>query len=198
MVELDLNELNNYVSTRKYPEGASTDFRLFFVGMDNVHGILKHLISRAESSLYVSMYGYDDEELNDLIMQKMEDPRINCLITLDKSQAGGKHEKAILDADRAKDLQGFNTHFVIGQSATHQINHTKGLIIDGVVGIEGSTNFSTAGEGTFVLASAPGGSGYKAQNNTLTVFTCPFAVKRFQERFVAEHVAAQVATRKGV
>jgi len=28
-----------------------------------VHGILKYLLSRATTSLYLNMFGYDDEEL---------------------------------------------------------------------------------------------------------------------------------------
>jgi hypothetical protein len=59
------------------------------------------------------------------------------VITLDKSQSGGRHEKAILDADIAKHPVAFNTHVVLGQSATHQISHTKGGVIDGRVGFEG-------------------------------------------------------------
>ena len=67
------------------------------------------------------------------------------LITLDKSQAGGKHEKKLLDADKKQALSKFNTYFVIGQSATHQISHTKGFVADGKVGGEGSVNWSASG-----------------------------------------------------
>ena len=35
-----------------------------------------------------------------------------------------------------------------------------------------------------------GGAGYKAQNNTQTIFTDPDAVVRFQTELVAEHVIA--------
>jgi hypothetical protein len=117
------------------------------------------------------------------------------VITLDKSQAGGVHEKRLLDSDVAKDPEGYRTHFVIGNSATHQISHTKGFVADGIVGAEGSTNWSNSGEGTFVVAGQPGGSGYKAQNNTQSVFTCPDAVARFQAELIAEHLAAQRAAK---
>ena len=86
---------------------------------------------------------------------------------------------------------GFSTHFVLGQSATHQISHTKGFVADGKVGGEGSTNWSTSGEGTFVVTGKPGGVGYKAQNNTQTIFTDPDAISRFQAELLAEHLAAQ-------
>jgi len=107
-----------------------------------VHGILKYLLSRATTSLYLNMFGYDDEELNVECMRCAEDASVTTVITLDKSQAGGKHEKAILDSDVAKDPLAFNTHVVVGQSATHQITHTKGGVLDGRVGFEGSTNWS--------------------------------------------------------
>lgn len=147
-------------------------------------------------SLYLNMFGFDDPVLNDIVMRIVHDRSIVCLITLDKSQAGGVHERTLLASDAAKDPEGYRTHFVIGESATHQISHTKGFVADGLVGAEGSTNWSASGEGTFVVKGEPGGAGYKAQNNTQTFFTCPDAVARFQAELLAEHVAAQVGRAK--
>ena len=186
-----LQDLDQYLYEGQVSPRASADFRLLYVGRDNVHEALKHVLSRVTVSLYLNMFGFDDEELNAILMKIVHNPAITCLITLDKSQAGGVHEKRLLDSDAAQDPDGFRTHFVIGQSATHQISHTKGFVADGLVGAEGSTNWSTSGEGTFVVASKPGGAGYKAQNNTQTFFTCPDAVTRFQAELIAEHVAAQ-------
>jgi hypothetical protein len=189
----DLEDLKQFTLEGTYAPTASKDFHLFFVGRDNVHEILKYVLSRASVSLYLNMFGYDDQELNNILMEKVHDPNITMLITLDKSQAGGTHEKALLDADRASPdgLAAFNTHFAIGQSSTHQISHTKGFVADGKVGGEGSTNWSAGGEGTFVITGKPGGPGYKAQNNTQTVFTDPDSINRFQTELVAEHVTAQ-------
>src|SRR5262249_40473115 len=183
----DLVDLQKYTLEGTYAPTASKDFHLFFVGRDDVHDILKHVLSRVRVSLYVNMFGYDDEELNDILMQKALDPNVTMLITLDESQAGGKHEKTLLDADRQHELAAFNTHFVIGQSATHQISHTKGFVADGKVGAEGSTNWSASGEGTFVVTGKAGGPRYKAQNNTQTIFTDPDSVHRFQTELIAEH-----------
>lgn len=188
-----LDELAAYSAEKIFPASGSKDFKLFFAGYDDVHGILKNILCRVTRSLYLNMFGYDDDELNEIVMDIAMNPSITCLITLDKSQAGGVHEKRLLDADRDKDLAAFNTHFVIGQSATHQISHTKGFVADGIVGCEGSTNWSDSGEGTFVVKGQAGGSGYKAQNNTQTVFTCHDAINRFQSRLIAEHMAAQHA-----
>ncbi|CAB3784194.1 hypothetical protein [Pararobbsia alpina] len=186
----DLLELAPYTKEGAYSPNASKDFHLYYVGRDDVHDILKHILSRVTVSLYLNMFGYDDDELNELIMKIVHDPSITCVITLDKSQAGGVHERKLLASDAAQDPIGFSTHFVIGQSSTHQISHTKGFVADGKVGAEGSTNWSASGEGTFVVKGAPGGVGYKAQNNTQSVFTDPDAVARFQAELLAEHLAA--------
>lgn len=191
--DFTLADLQGYTSEGKFSPNASADWHLFYAGRDNVHEVLKYVLSRVTVSLYLNMFGYDDDELNDLVMKIVHDPKITTIITLDKSQAGGVHEKRLLESDAAQDPEGFATHFVIGQSATHQISHTKGFVADGRVGGEGSTNWSTSGEGTFVVAGKAGGVGYKAQNNTQTIFTDPDAVARFQAELLAEHLAAQRA-----
>jgi hypothetical protein len=185
----NLTELEQFTKEGAYATTASKEFHLFYVGRDDVHGVLKYLLSRACTSLYLNMFGYDDDELNDECMRCAEDSSVTTVITLDKSQAGGQHEKTILDSNVAKDPTAFNTHFAIGQSATHQITHTKGGVIDGRVGFEGSTNWSASGEGTFVLnGKQAGGAGYKAQNNTLAVFTDPDTLSRFTAELIAEHL----------
>jgi hypothetical protein len=188
-----LDDLAEFTLEQRYSDNASADFHLFYVGRDNVHEILKYILSRARVSLYLNMFGYDDDELNKILMAKALDPNVTMLVTLDKSQAGGKHEKQLVDLDASTQdgVAAFNTHFVIGQSATHQISHTKGFVADSKVGAEGSTNWSASGEGTFVVTGHPGGSGYKAQNNTQSVFTDPDTIARFQAELIQEHLAAQ-------
>jgi hypothetical protein len=186
----NLLDLQQYTKEKAYSNTASKDFHLFYVGRDDVHDVLKHVLSRVSVSLYLNMFGYDDDELNDILMQKALDPHIMMLITLDKSQAGGKHEKTLLDSDIAKNPSAFNTHFVVGQSATHQISHTKGFVADGKVGGEGSTNWSASGEGTFVVTGQAGGAGYKAQNNTQSIFTDPDTISRFTAELISEHMTA--------
>ncbi|MDH4177082.1 MAG: hypothetical protein OEV72_05855 [Thermoleophilia bacterium] len=186
-----LAELAQFTKEGVYATDASVDFHLFYVGRDNVHGILRYLWSRVTVSAYLNMFGYDDEELNDLVMAVAEDPLATAVYTLDKSQAGGAHEKRILASDVAKDPLAYSTHFAIGRSATHQISHTKGGVLDGRVGFEGSTNWSTSGEGTYIAGqTTPGGPGYKAQNNTLAVFTDSDTCARFTAELIAEHLVA--------
>ena len=188
--QFDLLDLAPYTPEKCYATNASSDFHLFFAGRDDVHHILTHLFSRVSNSIYLNMFGFDDVDLNDILMQHALNPNITMLITLDRSQSGGVHEKALLDADKANHLAAFNTHFVVGQSATHQISHTKGGVLDGRVAFEGSTNWSVAGEGTFVIPGKAGGTGYKAQNNTLGVITDPDTLSRFTAELIAEHLIA--------
>jgi hypothetical protein len=187
----DLLDLQQYTQEKVYATTASKDFHLFYVGRDDVHNILKHVLSRVSVSLYLNMFGYDDDELNDILMKLAKDPTVTMLVTLDKSQASGTHEKALLDADRREDLTAFNTHVVVGQSATHQISHTKGFVADGKVAGEGSTNWSASGEGQFVTPGKAGGPSYKAQNNTQSIITDPDTISRFSAELISEHFIAQ-------
>src|SRR5271157_607171 len=98
----DLLDLQQYTREKSYSNTASRDFHLFYVGRDDVHDILKHVLSRVSVSLYLNMFGYDDDELNDILMTKALDPQITMLITLDKSQAGGVHEKTLINSDIGK------------------------------------------------------------------------------------------------
>jgi hypothetical protein len=186
-----LAELAQYTKEKAYDSNASLMFHLFYVGRDDVHDILKYVLSRVTVSLYLNMYGYDDAELNDIIFAKALDPTITMLITLDKSQTGSKTEKQLLNSDIAKNPTAYNTHFVIGNSATNQISHTKGFVADGKIAGEGSTNWSTSGEGVFVITGQPGGAGYKAQNNTQSIIMDPDTISRFTAELIAEHMAAQ-------
>jgi hypothetical protein len=186
-----LQDLAAYTQEGSFSTNASGDFHLFYVGRDDVHDILKFVLSRVSISLFLNMFGFDDNELNDILMTLAHDPTITTMYTLDQSQAGGVHEKTILSSDAGKDPAAYNASFAIGQSATHQISHTKGWVADAKVGGEGSTNWSTSGEGTFVLANQPGGPGYQAQNNTQSIFTSQDDMARFQAELIAEHNTAK-------
>jgi hypothetical protein len=186
-----LRDLEQFTREKVFATNASEQVHLFYVGRDDVHEILKYVLSRVNISLYMNMFGYDDPELNEIVMAKAMDPNITVMITLDKSQSGSKTERALIAKDQARNLAAFNTHFVTGQSATHQISHTKGFVADGKVAGEGSTNWSTSGEGIFVVTGQPGGKGFKAQNNTQSIITDTDTIHRFSAELIAEHMAAQ-------
>jgi hypothetical protein len=200
MSYFDLSHLDMYQAVQPV-NGASLDYRTLYVGWDDVHGALKYLHTLPGISRYtMNMFGYDDDELNQAVMDLVMDPTCLVNITLDKSQAGGVHEKKLLDADRQQSLADFNAHFAVGQSATHSISHTKGGVIryaEGAVAWEGSTNWSNDGEGTFVLGhTSAGGPGYKAQNNTLVIHVHPYEVLRQETRLLAEHQIAMAQAKK--
>lgn len=171
---------------------------LFFVGRDDVHNIILQLIKQEKLAVIGNQFGYDDEELNAAILAKFKEPNCSIQITLDKSQAGGVHERAIIAADKAQDATDFNNSFAIGQSATHQISHTKGFVLVGQgIFFEGSTNWSSSGEGAGISLKlgAPLPKGFKAQNNTLNVSINHINLTRFREQLDREHKIA-VAQRK--
>ncbi|MBS0542475.1 MAG: hypothetical protein JSR40_01880, partial [Proteobacteria bacterium] len=91
-----MRDLQQYTPEKAFSTNASKDFHLFYVGRDDVHEILKHVLSRVSVSLYINMFGFDDEELNDVLWSLAADPSVTMVITLDKSQAGGVHEKQLL------------------------------------------------------------------------------------------------------
>jgi hypothetical protein len=70
----DLLELQQFTKEKVYSTTASKDFHLFYVGRDDVHDILKYVLSRVTVSLYLNMFGFDDDELNAIIMEKARDP----------------------------------------------------------------------------------------------------------------------------
>jgi hypothetical protein len=124
-------------------------------------------------------------------MSLVQNPSVMVQATLDKSQAGGATERAILSAGAAQDQQGFANDFAVGESATSQISHTKGGVLDGIIAFEGSTNWSSSGEGTGIsLTSAKQASGFKAQNNTLAVYVNPYEIAKFAARLDYEHAVA--------
>jgi hypothetical protein len=186
------------------PEGRLTpgfgNSYLFFVGRDDVHSILLYLINNEKLSLKLNMFGFDDEELNTAIINLFKVPSVHVQVSLDKSQAGGVHEKKIIAADQAQDPSDFANSFCILQSATHQISHTKGGVL-GSQGIyfEGSTNWSSSGEGTGISlrSNVKNPAGFKAQNNTLLVSTNSVNLRRFQTQLDVEHQIG-LAQSKGV
>ena len=186
-----LDDLAQYTREGEFAPNASPDFRVFYVGRDDVHGVLVHLFSRIRLSVKMNMFGYDDDQLNQILFGLVRDPTIMVQVTLDKSQASGAHEKTILASDEANDPTGYAADFAVGESDTHQISHTKGGVLDGIIAFEGSTNWSGSGEGTGIdLKSAVQHPGFKAQNNTLSVYVNPYEIAKFSARLDYEHGVA--------
>jgi hypothetical protein len=177
-----LDDLATFTREGVFSPSDSPDYRVLYVGRDDVHGALAYVLSRVTRTLVFNQFGYDDDALDAQIINLIENDGVSVVGTLDKSQAGGVHEKKILAAWTPQ----VRASFAVGESATHQISHTKGGVLDSVLAWEGSTNWSNSGEGT----GKPGDPGYKAQNNTCTFHIHPVQVARFAEELNAEHIVA--------
>jgi phosphatidylserine/phosphatidylglycerophosphate/cardiolipin synthase-like enzyme len=142
---MNIADLDQY----KAPKGWTPDaeypsmMRTFYSPIDDVHGVLKEIIGSCRRSLVAAVYGYDDDELAAMIDGLLKNPAIYVQITLDRSQAGGVHEKALL-AKYAHEMTGNSV--AIGTSEKNAIMHRKMLLVDGIWRVTGSTNWSTSGE----------------------------------------------------
>lgn len=183
-----LQELGQFTPEGKLSPGYG-DHYLFLVGRDDVHGVLKYLIGLETLAFKFNMFGYDDDDLNAVIMGLIKSAHVNVQASLDRSQAGGVHEKALLLSDEASDPL-FSNSFCILESATHQISHTKGGVLVGQgIAFEGSTNWSDSGEGTGIsFGDNAQTAKFKAQNNTLLVSTNQIFINRFSAQLDSEHV----------
>jgi phosphatidylserine/phosphatidylglycerophosphate/cardiolipin synthase-like enzyme len=142
MSKLAITDLDKFMVTGP-PEGSLAMLRSFYSPIDDVHGVLKAIIGSAQHSIVVSMFGYDDDELAALLDKALKNKSMYVQVTLDSSQAGGVHEKAIL-AKYAHEMTGNSV--AIGRSEKGAIVHRKMVIVDGLWWIGGSTNWSTSGE----------------------------------------------------
>lgn len=160
--------------------GYPANTRTFYSPEDDVHGALKAVLGSARKSVVLAMYGYDDEELAALIDGYLKDPRMYVQVTLDRSQAGGVHEKALL-AKYRHEMSGNSV--AIGTSEKSAIMHRKMAIVDGLWRISGSTNWSTSGE--------------SAQDNELTVIFDPVVCAEARPILDIEHdhALSQMAAR---
>ena len=150
-----LTDLDRY-KTGGFPTDYPADRRVFFAPVDDVHGALTAVVKSATRSLSIGMFGWDDPNLQAVLLDKMTDPNIVVQVTLDSSQAGGKHERELLaawyDPTTATPLTSVVS---VGRSEHGAIMHMKAVVVDARFTVTGSTNWSVGGE--------------SAQDNELTV-----------------------------
>jgi phosphatidylserine/phosphatidylglycerophosphate/cardiolipin synthase-like enzyme len=162
-----------------WPVGYPADLiAKFYSPDDRVDAALQVLLWSVEHSLVIAMYGFDDPELTSIIMEKLKDPNIYVSITLDSTQAAGKHEQELLKLGLME-----SNSVAFGRSRGGGIMHLKEFIIDGLDTGTGSTNWSKSGE--------------TKQDNTLVIIRDPVvaADSRKQLDMIHEACLTQMAAK---
>jgi phosphatidylserine/phosphatidylglycerophosphate/cardiolipin synthase-like enzyme len=163
----DLAELDRYAAV-PFPHGHPADRRTFYSPVDQVHAVICRVVACATSSLVLAMYGFADDELARIVSAHLDSAQVYVQLTLDASQAGGVHEKALL----AKQNYPANS-VAVGRSEKGAIMHLKEGIVDGTDLFTGSTNWSTGGQ--------------TRQDNEFTIRRSPLEAIRARNRIDAIH-----------
>lgn len=158
------NDLGKYKAAGSFLPGTPPNVRTFFSPEDNVHDLLLDVISACQQSFVGNMYGFTDNDVNQLLLGIHKDPNRHFQLALDSTQAAGVAEKKLLSM--WQDAIGVN--IAIGQSSKHAISHLKVAIIDGIYVVSGSTNWSTSGE--------------TKQDNELTITNEPVRAVEFRKK----------------
>jgi phosphatidylserine/phosphatidylglycerophosphate/cardiolipin synthase-like enzyme len=150
------------------PPGYPDDHRTLYAPIDNVPDALAYLLSSAQRSLVVAMFGFDDPKLAEILHTKLVQDHCYVQLTLDATQAAGAHEKLLLGQQDYP-----SSSIAIGHSEHGRIMHMKTVVIDGIWVIQGSTNWSDAGE--------------RLQDNELSITANPYVAAEARARIDAIH-----------
>jgi len=175
--------LGRFKQAGRFPPGYSQDALSFYAPRDpGVHAVIIWTLLQATQSVAVNMYGFDDPQASTIIRLHTENNAIAVTLSLDKSQAGGRAESAILQSFN-HDLIG--NSIAIGRSSRGDISHDKLLVIDGLYLITGSTNWSFGGEAL--------------QDNQLTLTREPLAAAEARSIIDMDHdeMLKQMAAKRG-
>lgn len=164
----DFAQLGKNYKASTFVPGYPTHALTFYSPVDDVPSVLRAVARGATKSLVIAMYGFDDEDLVKIILDRLSKANVYVQLTLDKSQAGGVHERELL----AKADFPANS-IAIGNSEKHAIMHMKLMVVDGLDVVTGSTNWSVSGE--------------TKQDNQLTVIRDPYVAAEAIARISAIH-----------
>ena len=156
---IPFESLGQFKQAGRFPPGYSQQALSFYAPRDEgIHAVIIWTLLQATQSIAVNMYGFDDPQASSVIRLHTLNDAIAVTLSLDKTQAAGRAEKAI--------LASFNNNLIgnsiaIGRSSRGDISHDKLLVVDGLYLVTGSTNWSFGGE--------------ELQDNQLTVSRDPLA-----------------------
>ncbi len=143
---LKWTDLGKFKAGGSFPVDYGTETLAFFSPNDpSVHQVILWALLQADQAIVFNVYGFDDDEFAEVIFKAAANPKCYVQGSLDKSQAGGVHERKLLVEAGAL----IGTSIAVGHSAKGAISHDKMLICQGSSGawlIKGSTNWSTSGE----------------------------------------------------
>jgi hypothetical protein len=162
-----------------FPPDYPTNVKHAFAPVDQVHEAFMSVLHVDDlSSLHASCYGWDDAQINDLFRTALEQAHIPVLLCLDSSQEAGKGEKPlVLEWNQAE----LGNQVVIGRSIHGAINHDKLIVVNRILTICGSTNFSVGGE-------------TKQNNEATIVYDRAFAAETVNRiEIIHSEMAAQMA-----
>lgn len=144
LAALGWSDLGQFKAAGAFPGDYPADTLTFYSPRDpGVHQVILWALTQAKHSIVLNMYGFDDDDAAALIVAATLEPSVYVQISLDSSQAGGVHERALLTKFN-HDLVG--NSIAIGRSIHGAISHLKMLIVDGLYLVDGSTNWSVSGE----------------------------------------------------
>lgn len=138
------SDLGQFKSGGSFPADYGTDTLAFYSPRDpGVHQVILWTLLQAKQSIVLNMYGLDDDDAVPLIVAATADPHMYVQLNLDKSQAGGVHERELLKQFNHDQI---GNSVAIGHSSRGAISHLKLLCVDGLYLLSGSTNWSASGE----------------------------------------------------
>ena len=127
-----------------FPADYPANAKHLFAPVDQVHEAFVALCSPSDlTSLDASVYGWDDETIDELFRNALLQEHLPVTLCLDSSQAAGVHEREIVAKWPGSEL---GNDVVIGRSEKGAINHDKVIIVNRILTICGSTNLSEGGE----------------------------------------------------
>ena len=174
---LDWDRIGTYAAAPFPPSWNPNEWVLFSPRDPGVHTAIMDVIDSAAHSIVANHFGFDDQDVSNLLLGKASDPDIAFILNLDETQAAGAHEKQLLTAWQSY----IGTSVVVGHSIRSAISHLKVTVVDGLYVISGSTNLSVSGE--------------SAQDNELRITRDPLMAARYSAVILLNH-AAMLSQRK--